>query len=82
MLSTCARVRGAGNVLICSDEQTRRAQAQNTGGRAPRWSRDTEAWLATLPAGVRREVEEQIDGYIGRLNRALEEYFKRRRKKT
>ena len=39
---------------------------------------DTEAWLASLPAAVRRDVEADIDGYIRHLDQGLDDYFKRR----
>jgi hypothetical protein len=36
----------------------------------------SNAWWASLPAAVREEIEEQIDGYIRHLHRGLSEYFK------
>ena len=41
---------------------------------------DTEAWLASLPAAVRREVEADLDAYGRHLDQGLDDYFKRRGK--
>ncbi len=43
---------------------------------------DPGAWLKSLPAAVRREIEAEFDRYARRLREALDRYFKGRRSKA